>query len=129
MLPLGFAFGLVFIPLQTASFARISLAQTGRATAAYNAVRQFATSFGFALLRPSSRTGSRYIVRALGAPATRGGAVAAFHETLLAPALLSALAFLVAALLIRDYLAAETMRRVPVADSAAALRARPVAVE
>ena len=33
MLPLGVAFGLVFIPLQTSSFARVSLAQMGRATA------------------------------------------------------------------------------------------------
>ena len=129
MLPLGIAFGLVFIPLQTSSFARISLAQTGRATAAYNAVRQVATSFGFALM--ATVLASRLTVHgaALGAPATRGGAVAAFHDTLLVPALLSALALAAAAFLIRDQLAAETMRRVPSAGDLSAPRTQPVMVE
>ena len=50
MLPLGIAFGIVFIPIQTASFANISPVLTGRATAAYNAVRQVASACGTALL-------------------------------------------------------------------------------
>ncbi len=126
MLPLGIAFGLVFIPLQTSSFARITLAQTGRATAAYNAVRQVATSFGFALL--ATVLANRLAVHdaALGNPATRGGMVAAFHDTLLVPVLLSALAFVCAALLIRDHLAAETMQ--PAAHPADAPAPIPQAV-
>lgn len=130
MLPLGIAFGLVFIPLQTSSFARISLAQTGRATAAYNAVRQVATSFGFALL--ATVLASRLAVHraTLGSPATRGGAVAAFHDTLLVPALLSALACVIATLLIRDQQAAATMRPAPAPpDDAHALAPLPALVE
>lgn len=126
MLPLGIAFGLVFIPLQTSSFARVSLAQTGRATAAYNAVRQVATSFGFALL--ATVLAGRLTVHnaVIGAPATRDRAVAAFHDTLLVPVLLSALAFVAATFLIRDDLAAETMRRAPVAVDVAVPLAQPV---
>jgi EmrB/QacA subfamily drug resistance transporter len=129
MLPLGIAFGLVFIPLQTSSFARISLAQTGRATAAYNAVRQVATSFGFALL--ATVLASRLAVHSavLGNPTTRDGAVAAFHDTLLVPVLLSALGCVAATLLIRDQLAAETMRPAPSANDGAAPIALPLAVE
>jgi len=129
MLPLGIAFGLVFIPLQTSSFARISLAQTGRATAAYNAVRQVATSFGFALLATVLASQLAVHGAALGNPATRDGAVAAFHDTLLVPALLSALAFVAATLLIRDQLAAETMRRAPSEDDTTTSLAPALAAE
>ncbi len=130
MLPLGIAFGLVFIPLQTSSFARISLAETGRATAAYNTVRQVATSFGFALLATVLASRLTAHGAALGNPATRGGAVAAFHDTLLVPALLSGLAFVAATLLIRDHLAAETMRRAPaIPDGTRVAVPLPVLVE
>lgn len=115
VIPLGFAFGLVFIPLQTASFAGISAAMTGRATAAYNAVRQIATSFGFALL--ATVLSSRLVaygatVPALANPAARDGAVAAFHDTFLAAMVLD-LAALAAATLISDRLAARTMAHTP----------------
>ena len=112
VLPLGFAFGLVFIPLQTASFAGITAAMTGRATAAYNAVRQIATSFGFALL--ATVLSSRLVTHGaiLGNPATGDGAVAAFHDTFLAAMCLD-LAALAAATLISDRLAARTMIRKP----------------
>ncbi|MDQ6602964.1 MAG: MFS transporter, partial [Chloroflexota bacterium] len=129
MLPLGIAFGLVFIPLQTSSFARISLAQTGRATAAYNAVRQVATSFGFALLATVLASRLTTYGATLGNPTTRDKAVAAFHDTLLVPALLSALAFVAAALLIRDHLAAETMRSVPLEGDATTALAPSLAME
>ncbi len=129
MLPLGIAFGLVFIPLQTSSFARISHAQTGRATAAYNAVRQVATSFGFALLATVLASRLTFHGAALGNPATRAGAVAAFHDTLLVPALLSALAFVAATLLIRDNLASETMRRAPATGDMAVPLVQPAMVD
>lgn len=116
MLPLGFAFGLVFIPLQTASFARISVELTGRATAAYNAVRQVATSFGVATLATVFANRMAANGSILGNPQTRDGAVAAFHATMLVPAVLD-LCACAAALLISDRLAARTMRSVPaVAD-------------
>jgi MFS family permease len=129
MLPLGIAFGLVFIPLQTSSFARINLAQMGRATAAYNAVRQVATSFGFALLATVLANRLAFHRAVLANPATRNGAVLAFHDTLLVPVVLSALAFVAATLLIRDNLAAETMARTRTADAAAVPIPLPVTVE
>jgi EmrB/QacA subfamily drug resistance transporter len=112
MFPLGAAFGLAFIPLQTASFARISPALTGRATAAYTAVRQVATSCGFAVLATVLTARLHTHAATLGAPTTRSGGIAAFHDTFVA----AALAFLFAlgvALFIRDRLAAQTMRPVP----------------
>ena len=126
MLPLGVAFGLVFIPLQTSSFARVSLAQMGRATAAYNAVRQVATSFGFALLATTLARRLTVHGATLVNPITRAGAVSAFHDTLLVPVLLSGLAFVAATLLIRDNLAEETMVRPHTADVTVAI---PIPVE
>ncbi len=120
MLPLGVGFGFVFIPLQTASFARISAALTGRATAAYNAVRQVATSCGFAVL--ATVLAARLVAYdgALGDPARSTGAVAAFHDAFLAAALLDLLA-LGTATLISDRLAVGTMRRAaaPIAEEVA----------
>jgi MFS family permease len=110
MAPLGVAFGLVFIPLQTSSYARVGLAETGRATAAYNAVRQVATSVGVALLATTLASRLAAHRAAFGDPAARIGATAAFHDTLLVPALLCGLGCAAALLLIRDHLAAETMR-------------------
>jgi MFS family permease len=109
MLPLGVAFGLVFISLQSASFARIDAALTGRATAAYNAVRQVATSCGFAVLATVLAARLTTYGGALGDPTRRDGAVAAFHDAFLAAALLDVLA-LGAATLLSDRLAAATMR-------------------
>lgn len=128
MLPLGFAFGLVFIPLQTASFARVSLELTGRATAAYNAVRQIATSFGVATLATVFANRMAAHGAALGNPATRDGAVAAFHATMLAPALFD-LCACGAALLISDRLAARTMRPAPAPADAATAAPQPVLVD
>ena len=106
---LGVAFALVFVPLQTAGFARIIPAQIGRASAAYSTVRQVATSLGVALLATvlSSRLGAYGAT--LGEPATRLAALAAFHDAFTVAALLNILG-LVAALLISDRLAVDTMR-------------------
>jgi MFS family permease len=119
VLPLGFAFGTVFIPLQAASFAGISLAATGRATAAYTAVRQVATSFGVALLATVLTSRFAHYGATLGDPRTRPGALAAFHDSFLAAALLALLG-LGAALLISDRLAARTRQPAPTAAPAAA---------
>jgi EmrB/QacA subfamily drug resistance transporter len=117
VIPLGFAFGL--IPLQTASFAGISNALTGRATAAYNAVRQVATSFGFALLATVLSSRLTTYGASLGNPITRDGAVSAFHDTFLAAMCLD-LAALAAATLISDRLAARTMVHTPATPPAPA---------
>ncbi len=108
VLPLGVAFGFVFVPLQAASFAGIDEAATGRATAAYNAVRQLATGVGVALLATvlGARLGAHGAV--LGDPATRPAALAAFGDVFLVAAGLNLLG-LAAAALIRDRLAAATM--------------------
>jgi EmrB/QacA subfamily drug resistance transporter len=117
MLPLGFAFGLVFIPLQAASFAGIAPDATGRATAAYNAVRQVATGVGIALLAAvlGNRLGSDGAVR--GDPAAGGGALVAFGDAFAAAALIN-LAGLGAAVFLSDRLAAATMGGPPVAAEA-----------
>ncbi len=124
---LGVAFGFVFVPLQTASFARISPAQTGRASAAYSAVRQVATSIGVALL--ATVLSNRLVAygATLGNPGTRPGALNAFHDAFAAAALLDLLG-LAAALLISDRLAASTMRRAT-ADTPVAPASLPVLVD
>jgi EmrB/QacA subfamily drug resistance transporter len=46
----GIGFGLVLLPLQTVTFANVSLSATGRASALFNTARQVAASLGVALL-------------------------------------------------------------------------------
>jgi EmrB/QacA subfamily drug resistance transporter len=109
MLPLGAAFGLVFIPLQAASFARISAERMGQATAAYNAIRQVATSFGVALLATilSSRLAANGAI--LGVHATNAGAMVAFGDAFLVASVLALLGA-GASRFLNDRLAAATMR-------------------
>lgn len=124
---LGMAFGFVLVPLQTVSFARITPADTGRANAAYSAVRQLATGIGVALL--ATVLSSRFAVYSaqLGAPATRVGAFNAFHDTFAVAAMLDLLG-LAAALLISDRLAQSTMTRTVRGERVAPLP-RPVLAE
>ncbi|MFN8541450.1 MAG: hypothetical protein U0232_28745, partial [Thermomicrobiales bacterium] len=77
---------------------------------AYNAVRQVATSFGFALLATVLSSRLTTYSATLGNPTTRDGAISAFHDTFLAAMILD-LAALAAATLISDRLAARTMVR------------------
>jgi EmrB/QacA subfamily drug resistance transporter len=109
MLPFGAAFGLVFIPLQAASFAQVSAERMGQASAAYNAIRQVATSFGVALLATilSNRLAAHGAI--LGYHTTDAGALAAFGDAFLAGSVLALLGA-GAALLLKDRLAAATMR-------------------
>lgn len=106
----GMGFGLMLIPLQTAAFATISMARTGRATAVFNATRQVAQSFGVAVIATvlTSRLATRGAE--LGPlPIDAAASVIAFGETFVATAVLIALGVL-AALLIRDREAAPTLR-------------------
>lgn len=104
----GCGFALTLIPLQAATFATISPADTGRATAIFNTGRQVAASFGVALLATvlSSRLTANDAV--LGDPTTVGGTIDAFHEAFIASAVLSVIG-LAACFLIDDKEAASTM--------------------
>jgi len=112
MLARGWSFALTLIPIQTATFATIRSEDTGRASAIFNAGRQVAASFGVALLATVLTNRLSYHDAALGNPATRVGALSAFHEAFLVAAGLAVLG-IIAALLIDDKAAAGTMRRVP----------------
>lgn len=113
MLARGWSFALTLIPIQTATFATIRSEDTGRASAIFNAGRQVAASFGVALLATVLTNRLTHYDAALGSPATRDGALSAFHEAFLVAAGLAVLG-IIAALLIDDKAAAGTMRRVPV---------------
>jgi EmrB/QacA subfamily drug resistance transporter len=109
MLPFGAAFGLVFIPLQAASFARVSAERMGQATAAYNAIRQVATSFGVALLATVLANQLTAHEAILGRHAMDAGVMAAFGDAFLVAGVLALLGA-GAALFLNDRLAAATMR-------------------
>ncbi|MBI2765786.1 MAG: multidrug efflux MFS transporter [Chloroflexi bacterium] len=106
----GLAFGLVLVPLQAATYARIDPKDTGRATALYNVTSQVASSFGvaFAATLLTSRLADYGAM--LGAPATRGGEIAAFQDVFLLTAVM-ALAGAAVAFLVRDRDATATMRQ------------------
>src|SRR5206468_9743798 len=120
MLCRGWAFALVLIPIQTATYATIRPHEMGRASAVFNANRQVAASFGVALLASVLTNRLAANGATLGNPATADVALTAFHEAFLVAAIL-ALAGLVAAAFINDREATSMMSRAqaPVAEEEA----------
>ena len=112
MLLRGMGFGFMLIPLQTAAFATISMNETGRATAVFNATRQVAQSFGVAIGATVLTSRLAHHETALGPAGATGPAIDAFAEAFLATLALGALGVAVA-FLIRDREAAPTMRPPP----------------
>ena len=114
----GFAMAHVFMPAQTAAFATISSAATGRASTLFNAQRQLGSAMGVALLGTvlasigTVTTGPA----AGGANGTPTANLAAYHAAFLVAAGLAAVAA-VLALFISDRDAAPTMVRTPAAAS------------
>jgi MFS family permease len=112
MLVNGWMFALGLVPMQAAAFAEIRVAEAGHASAAFSVLRQVASSFGVALIATmlTSRLAAHGAV--LGNPQTREGAVLAFQDSYLVAAVITGISIL-ATFLIKDKLAAGTMRRVP----------------
>lgn len=106
----GLAFGMILIPMQAATFATIRPQDTGRASAAFNSVRQVAASFGVALLATALTNRMGNHGAQLGNPATRAGALLAFHDAFFFASMIT-LAGIAAAALVDDRLAARTMSR------------------
>jgi EmrB/QacA subfamily drug resistance transporter len=110
MLFRGWSFAFTLIPLQVAVFATIRSEDTGRATAIFNAGQQVAASFGVAMLATALSNRFLHYGATLGNPATRSGAVLAFHDAFVPAIALAALGVVVTALVIDDKEAAGTMR-------------------
>ena len=106
MFAIGAGMAFVFVPLQAATFATISPADTGQASAIFSTQRQVAAALGVAIL---ATTLAAQLPE--GEP-TPGEQVDAFHAVYLVAAIL-ALIGAAASLAIRDRDAAGTMRRVP----------------
>ncbi len=117
MLARGWSFALALVPLQAATFATISPADTGRASAVFNAGRQIAASFGVALLATVLTNRMTHYGAVLGSPLTRGAAISAFHEAFIAASVLAVLGIFVA-LLMDDKLAVRAAARERVAVAA-----------
>ena len=119
MLCRGWAFALVLIPIQTATYATIRPHEMGRASAIFNANRQVAASFGVALLATSLSNRLSAHGTTLGPPPIGNPVLAldAFHEAFIVAAVLALLGVLAAAM-ISDREATAMMRRaqVPVAE-------------
>ncbi|MCE7928375.1 MAG: multidrug efflux MFS transporter [Dehalococcoidia bacterium] len=117
MLARGMTFALMLVPLQTATFATITSAKLGEASALFNIVRQVASSLGVALLATvlTNRLIAHHAM--LGNPRTSDGAVMAFQDAFLVAGGLALLG-IVAALFISDREAAPTMRRAADAEPA-----------
>ncbi|MEZ0095712.1 MDR family MFS transporter [Streptacidiphilus sp. EB129] len=101
----GFSMAHVFMPAQTAAFATVSPASTGRASTLFNAQRQLGSAIGVALLGT--------VLAAIGTVTTTGAGhpgpnLTAYHAAFLVAAGLAAVASLTA-LLISDRDAAPTM--------------------
>ncbi len=105
----GVGFSMMLVPLQTAAFAQISMADTGRATAALNATRQVAQSFGVAIIATVLTSRLAHYGAKLGPMDNVAGSVSAFSDGFVVTAIFIAAGVLVA-LLIRDRDAAATLR-------------------
>jgi sugar phosphate permease len=92
MFCLGFAMAHNFVPTQAAAFARISPADTGRASTTFNALRQLGGAVGVAVLTS--------VITAVGVTHRVGGAAApnlkAYHAAFLVAAGLALVAALIA---------------------------------
>src|SRR2546425_4160305 len=112
MLCRGWAFALVLIPIQTATYATIRPHEMGRASAIFNANRQVAASFGVALLATALSNRLSAQGTALGPPpfGNPNLALDAFHEAFIVAAVLAVLG-MVAAAFISDREATAMMRR------------------
>lgn len=104
----GLGFGMVLVPLQAATYATVSPAETGRATAVYNAASQFASSLGVAVAASLLTSRLAHHDAVLGNPATTAGALDAFQDSFLVLGIISLVGVGVA-LLISDRAAAPTM--------------------
>jgi EmrB/QacA subfamily drug resistance transporter len=118
MLVRGLAYGLVFVPLQTATYATISSQATGRASSLFNTNRQVASSIGVAVavtvlvqrtqtLVPTAISAAQPAARAL---AAQSAVLTSFHYAFATTIVMAALGVLFA-LMIRDSDAAPTMER------------------
>lgn len=107
MLIRGIGFGFVLVPLQAATYAQITPAQTGRATALYNATSQVGSSLGVAVAAAYLTSRLTNYDAILGTPQS----LDAFQDSFLFVAVLSFVGVAVA-LLIRDRDAASTMNPV-----------------
>jgi MFS family permease len=108
MLLRGSAFGLALVPLQAATFAEVTGAETGQASAAFSVIRLVSSSVGVALVATvlTARLGVHDAI--MGSPATVTGAFSAFHDTFIVATIVTTLA-IGAAFLVSDKLAASTM--------------------
>ncbi|WP_250643568.1 MDR family MFS transporter [Frankia sp. AiPa1] len=108
MFGLGYSMSHVFVPTQAAAFARISPAETGRASTLFNAQRQFGGAVGVAVLSTAlAAVGTTHLVGGHTAPD-----LASYHVALLVAAGVAVLGAL-AALTIHDADAEHTrVRRV-----------------
>lgn len=112
MLARGWAFGLLLVPMQAATFATIRPEDTGRASAIFNAGRQVSASFGVALVATVLSNRLSHYGAVMGNPATGPQAVLAFHDAFIASASLTAIGILLT-FLVSDREAAAAMREVP----------------
>ena len=109
----GVGFSMMLVPLQTAAFAGISMADTGRATAVFNATRQVAQSFGVAIIATVLTSRLTHHGAMLGPLDDVASSVSAFSDGFIVTGVFIAAGILVA-LLIRDREAASTLRaRIP----------------
>jgi EmrB/QacA subfamily drug resistance transporter len=106
----GICMAFSFVPLQAATYANISVADTGRASAIYSTQRQVAAALGVATLATVLITRTNTLNEGATSPAQLAhGALGGYHAAFLVGALLVGCAAL-SALLIRDEDAAATMR-------------------
>jgi MFS family permease len=99
LLARGWSFALTLVPLQAATFATIRSADTGRASAVFNANRQVAASLGVALLATVLTNRLAHYDSALGSPAAGDGALLAFHDAFIAAAALAVVGIFLSLLL------------------------------
>ena len=106
MFGLGGCYAFMVLPLQASSFATISRADTGRASALYNTQRQVASALGVAIMA----TALSVFLDSIGGTASVAGEVDAYQKSFLVAAGIALVGAVVASR-VRDSDAAATMTR------------------
>lgn len=115
----GLSMAFAFVPLQAASYANITSADTGRASAIYSTQRQVAAALGVAVLATVLVERTSHLNQGVHNPAALAeGALGGFQFAFLVATILIGIAA-ISATLIRDQDAASTIRRLAVNPDAA----------
>jgi EmrB/QacA subfamily drug resistance transporter len=120
----GITLGITLVPMQAATFANVSTADTGRASSIFSVNRQVSASIGVAVIGTTLVEATSHFARGATSGLVGQGTLAGYRAAFVVTGLLAVVAT-ASALLVRDQDAASTLRRSPLDGADGALPLEP----